>query len=58
KLTMEEEMRLAQEKLNRMKEEALAAGSTPSIRNRIVTPFNRIPTASTSKRNTPFRSGI
>ncbi|CAF5173153.1 unnamed protein product, partial [Rotaria sp. Silwood1] len=41
KLTMEEEMRLAQEKLNRMKEEALAAGSTPSIRNRIVTPFNR-----------------
>ncbi|CAF5127312.1 unnamed protein product, partial [Rotaria sp. Silwood1] len=40
------------------KQEALAAGSTPSIRNRIVTPFNRIPTASTPKRNTPFRSGI
>ncbi|CAF2817755.1 unnamed protein product [Rotaria sp. Silwood2] len=58
KLTMEEEMRLAQEKLNRMKEEALAAGSTPSIRNRIVTPFNRIQTESTPKRNTPFRSGI
>ncbi|CAF4372713.1 unnamed protein product [Rotaria socialis] len=56
--TMEEEMRLAQEKLNRMKEEANAAGSTPSIRNRIVTPFNRIQTASTPKRNTPFRSGI
>lgn len=58
KLTMEEEMRLAQEKLNRMKEEANAASSTPSIRNRIVTPFNRLDAASTPKRNTPFRSGI
>ncbi|CAF3935143.1 unnamed protein product, partial [Rotaria sordida] len=58
KLTMEEEMRLAQEKLNRMKEEALAACSTPSTRNRIVTPFNRIQTASTPKRNTPFRTGM
>jgi pre-mRNA-splicing factor ATP-dependent RNA helicase DHX38/PRP16 len=58
KLTMEEEMRLAQEKLNRMKEEADAAGLTPSIRNRIVTPFNRLQTTSTPKRTTPFRSGI
>jgi len=59
KLTMEEEMRLAQEKLNRMKEEADAAGSTPSIRNRIVTPFNHIKTTTTTPRRiTPFRSGI
>ncbi len=58
KLTMEEEMRLAQEKLNRMKEEADAAGLIPSIRNRIVTPFNRLPTTTTPKRTTPFRSGI
>lgn len=58
KLSMEEEMRLEQEKLNRMKEEADAVGSTPSIRNRIVTPFNRIETTSTPKRITPFRSGI
>jgi pre-mRNA-splicing factor ATP-dependent RNA helicase DHX38/PRP16 len=55
KLTMEEEMRIAQEQLNRMKEEADAAGTIPSIRNRIVTPFNN--SASTPRR-TPFRSGI
>jgi pre-mRNA-splicing factor ATP-dependent RNA helicase DHX38/PRP16 len=58
KVTMEEEMRLAQEKLNRMKEEADAAGATPSIRNKIVTPFNRIQTTTTPRRITPFRSGI
>jgi pre-mRNA-splicing factor ATP-dependent RNA helicase DHX38/PRP16 len=58
KSTMEEEMRIAQEKLNRMKEEADAAGSTPSIRNRIVTPFNHIKTTTTPRRITPFRSGI
>ena len=58
-LTMEEEMRLAQEKLNRIKEEADAAGSTPSIRNRIVTPFERPKTGSgTPRRTAPFRSGI
>ena len=56
--TMEEEMRIAQEKLNRMKEEADAAGATPSIRNRIVTPFNPIQSSATPKRITPFRSGI
>ncbi len=55
KLTMEEEMRLAQEQLNRIKEEADETGSTPSIRNRIVTPFNN--TTSTPRR-TPFHSGI
>ena len=55
KLTMEEEMRIAQEQLNRMKEEADAAGTTPSIRNRIVTPFNN---STTTPRRTPFRSGI
>jgi hypothetical protein len=52
---MEEEMRLAQEQLNRIKEEADETGSTPSIRNRIVTPFNN--TTSTPRR-TPFHSGI
>ena len=57
KLTMEEEMRLAQEQLNRMKEEADAAGLIPSIRNRIVTPFNNDKSSATPKR-TPFRSGI
>jgi pre-mRNA-splicing factor ATP-dependent RNA helicase DHX38/PRP16 len=58
KSTMEEEMRIAQDTLQRMKEEADAAGSTPSIRNRIVTPFNRLQTTTTPKRITPFRSGI
>ena len=58
KVTMEEEMRLAQEKLNRMKEEANAAGATPSVRNRIITPFNRLKSGSTPRRVTPFRSGI
>lgn len=57
-LTMEEEMRLAQEKLNRMKEEADAAGATPSVRNQIVTPFTRLKSGSTPRRITPFRSGI
>jgi pre-mRNA-splicing factor ATP-dependent RNA helicase DHX38/PRP16 len=57
KLTMEEEMRLAQEQLKRMKEEADAAGLIPSIKNRIVTPFNNNNTTSTPRR-TPFRSGI
>jgi len=57
KLTMEEEMRLAQEKLKQMKEEANAAVVTPSVRSRIVTPFNTGPTSATPKR-TPFRSGI
>jgi pre-mRNA-splicing factor ATP-dependent RNA helicase DHX38/PRP16 len=58
KLTMEEEMRLSKEKLTRMKEEADAAGVTPSIRNRIVTPFNRLQTTTTPRRITPFRTGI
>ena len=58
KLTMEEEMRLAQEKLNRKKEEEEAATSTLSIRNRIVTPFGRLQTTSTPRRNTPFHNGI
>ncbi len=61
KLTMEEEMRLAQEQINRKKEEADTAGLIPSIRNRIVTPFNNIQTSSsstTTPRKTPFRSGI
>ncbi len=58
KSTMEEEMRIAQDTLQRMKEEADAAGSTPSIRNRIVTPFNRLQTTTTPRRITPFRSGI
>ena len=57
KSTMEEEMRLAQEQLNRMKEEADAAGTIPSIRNRIVTPFTNVKSSDTPKR-TPFRSGI
>ncbi|CAF3506730.1 unnamed protein product [Adineta steineri] len=56
--TMEEEMRVSQEKFNRMKEEANAAGQTPSIRNKIITPFNRIQTTPTPKKTTPFRSGI
>ncbi|CAF0768256.1 unnamed protein product [Rotaria sordida] len=58
KLTMEEEIHLAKEKLNRIKEETLVAGLTLFIRNRIITSFNRIQTASTLKRNTPFRSGM
>lgn len=58
KLTMEEEMRLAQEKLNRMKEEAAAGSTTPSIRNQIVTPFSQIKTTATPRRNTPFHTGI
>jgi len=59
KVTMEEEMRLAQEELIRKKEEADAAGSTPSLRNRIVTPFERPKTGGATPRRTgPFRSGI
>lgn len=57
KSTMEEEMRLAQEQINRKKEEDDVAGLTPSIRNRIVTPFNNVKSSATPKR-TPFRSGI
>lgn len=41
KLTMEEEMRIAQETLNRMKDEAMSVRSTPSNRSKIVTPFSR-----------------
>lgn len=59
KVTMEEEMRLAQEELIRKKEEADAAGSTPSLRNRIITPFERPKTGGATPRRTgPFRSGI
>jgi pre-mRNA-splicing factor ATP-dependent RNA helicase DHX38/PRP16 len=56
--TMEEEMRLAQEKMTRAKEEADAAEATPAVRNRIVTPFNRLQPTGTPRRITPFRSGI
>ncbi|CAF1072597.1 unnamed protein product [Didymodactylos carnosus] len=55
KLTMEEEMRIAEEKFKRIKEEANTAIPTPSVRSAIVMPGASV--LSTPK-HTPFRSGF